>query len=291
MQAGQAQAGHSGNDGGHVGNDVKTCKSQELYTQAESVYDFWTKEDVEATAKEIASAQTAIGEFNAMAKAALTKLKSCLVTAEKELSTKAEQESAKKKLKRGQQSGNGVVLHDSGFGMATPLSSIVMKDGKPQHTFDAQVLFLVAIPTSSVGAEVMKAVDLFKPKFEATIKERLGNGKDIGNISNADPGFRAQRPPKEQKHCDLIGELLGACLHGATILPESIVPQAFKTNMISHVFGIEKNYSLASNESNHFASVRCGVAGRRSMAIAKTAQLCAFFSSQVKDGTASLTLK
>ena len=89
MQAGQAQAGHSGNDGGHVGNDVKICKSQALYIQAESVYDCWTKEDVEATAKEMANTQTAIGELNAMAKAALTKLKSCVVTAEKELSTKA----------------------------------------------------------------------------------------------------------------------------------------------------------------------------------------------------------
>ena len=255
---------------------------QVLHEHADSAYDCWDKEELDACndgkSNGIAAGKAAIAELISLTKSALQQLKSCIAKARKDAAEKKQKEVSMKK-KAGKQVGAlakaGVPLHDHGANVAVSL------EVQPQATWDPKkmslgVPMLFTLPNDSPimakGTNSRRAVDSFIAKFETAKRDMLAKsaGKATGD-------FRAQRPLATSV-VQTASDILDALVPAALVVPEELArellqPEAFETC----VYGIEKDYSQASTEKEHLATLRMCVSGTRTVMLSRTASWSAHF--------------
>jgi hypothetical protein len=266
-----------------------------VYANVELVHDCWTKEDLTDISDRLAAGKDAIAELIQVTKSCVTKLKSSIMAGKKEVAEKSQKlkvtSAAKKKEKERGSRQTGVHLHDIGFAAAKQMEFIPLgtATGPGAKPMGYDVPFVISINADHeillATSEVRKTVDKFAAKFEASKRQRIGNGtKDVGD-------YRAQRAiPKENTKplSDLMYSIVGSALQ----VPIGSLPLSINESMAMGVYGIERDYSQTTQEKDHFGGLRLCIIGTRSIVMAQTSHVSQFYRGQFKkDANETVALK
>lgn len=249
---------------------------EEFRGVADSMHECWSKEALEDVAMRVSKPKAAIGELITLMKGQNGKVMQAIAVARKELEKQKKEADDQKKMaaskskKARNRSTN--TLHDVGAHVAVqvPCARIRASGFVDMGEFPVDQPLLITAGEHhdmfSKDGEFVKQVEMFKFKFEGAKKAKLDKGRSaIGD-------FRAQRSlPKEvvASSVDAIDKLLVV----PDRIPDKVLPATLLDATTPTVYGIESDYSNASNEKEHLSTLRVCFSGTRSVLMTPTLAL------------------
>ena len=260
---------------------------KELQDLAEDCHTCWSKEELDDVIDRSQKPKVAIQELITITKGAITKADNAIKKGLKDLDdAKTRDHDQKKRTKKGHDGKgkkSGVVLHDDGIPFAQQLKPLALSGWKSHANLDIPALVALGADHAILKptAVLRNAVDGFKAKFEAAKRARLNSGNPSG--IKIDRGiYRAQRAVGSQQE-QAAREFFHNNLPLAGDMGMS-VPQALLENIFPCTYGIESDYSFATNEKDHLAAFRVSYSGTRSVVLARTEALSKFIRGTKEAG-------